>query len=156
MLEYIVTIGLIAGAGCWILYPLLKPDQYKTTPVSRVTESLRQLEVKKDNAYAAIRELEFDYNMGKLSKSDFGSLERRYRADAVRLIEEIDKLQSGHKVDEKTPEADLESQAEGKIIALRKKKSNAAQSIFCVQCGTEVSVPGQFCHSCGERLESVS
>ena len=156
MLEYIVTIGLVAGAGCWILYPLLKPDQYKTTPVSRVTESLRQLEVKKDNAYAAIRELEFDYNMGKLSKVDFDSLERRYRADAVRLIEEIDKLQSGHKVDEKTPEADLESHAEGKIIALRKKKSNAAQSIFCVQCGTEVSVPGRFCHCCGERLESVS
>ena len=156
MLEYIVTIGLIAGAGYWILYPLLKPDQYKITPVSRVTESLRQLKVKKENAYAAIRELEFDFNMGKLSKTDFNSLKRRYRADAVRLIEEIDKLQSERKVDETTPEADLESQAEGKIIAWRKKKSHDAQSVFCVQCGTKVSIPGRFCHSCGERLESVS
>ena len=156
MLEYIVTIGLVAGAGCWILYPLLKPDQYKTTPVSRVTESLRQLEVKKENAYAAIRELEFDFNMGKLSKVDFDSLKRRYRADAVRLIEEIDKLQSGRMADETTPEADLDSQAEGKIIAWRNKKSHDAQSVFCVQCGTEVSIPGRFCHCCGERLESVS
>jgi hypothetical protein len=156
MLEYIVTIGLVAGAGSWILYPLLKPDQYKTTPVSRVTESLRQLEVKKENTYAAIRELEFDFNMGKLSKTDFDSIERRYRADAVRLIEEIDKLQSGRKDDETNPEADLDSQAEGKIIAWRKNKSYAAQSVFCVQCGTEVSIPGRFCHSCGERLEGVS
>ncbi len=156
MWEYIVTIGLVAGAGCWILYPLLKPDQYKTTPVSRVTESLRQLEVKKENAYAAIRELEFDFNMGKLSKVDFDSLKRRYRADAVRLIEEIDKLQSGRMAEETTPEADLDSQAEGKIIAWRNKKSHDAQRVFCAQCGTEVSIPGRFCHSCGERLEGVS
>ena len=156
MLEYIVTIGLIAGAGYWILYPLLKPDQYKTTPVSRVAEIIRQLEVKKENAYAGIRELEFDFTMGKLSKADFDSLKMRFRADAVRLIEEIDQLQSGRKADEKTPVPDLDSQAEGKIIAWRKKKSQTPKSVFCVQCGTEVSIPGRFCHSCGERLESVS
>ncbi len=156
MLEYIVTIGLIAGAGYWILYPLLKPDRYKTTPVSRVAETIRELEVKKENAYAAIRELEFDFNMGKLSKADFDSLKRQYRADAVRLIEELDQLESGRKADETTPEADLDSQVEGKIIAWRNKKSHAPKSVFCVQCGTEVSDPGRFCHSCGERLESVS
>ncbi len=156
MLEYIVIIGLIAGAGYWILYPLLKPDRYKATPVSRVTETILQLEVKKENAYAAIRELEFDFNMGKLSKADFDSLKSRYREDAVCLIEEIDKLRSGHKVDETTPEADSDSQVEGKIIAWRKKKSHAPQSVFCVQCGTKVSDPGRFCHCCGERLESVS
>ena len=155
MWEYFVIMGLIVGAGYWILFPLLKPDQYQTTPASKVTETIRQLEVKKENTYAAIRELEFDFNMGKLSEADFEALERRYREDAVRLIEAIDQLRSGRKADETDPEGDSNPRWEEKIVARRKMKSPAAQSVVCARCGTEIPIPGRFCHSCGERLVRV-
>jgi hypothetical protein len=44
---------------------------------------LKELKNKKDGAYAAIRELEFDLSMGKLTEEDFQILKRQYSLEAV-------------------------------------------------------------------------
>ena len=143
MLEYVVILGLLLAAGYWILSPLLKPDQFKSTPMSKVHETLRHLEIQKENAYAAIRELEFDFSMGKLSEADFNTLKAQYRADAVHLLREIDALGSDDQTDDLPMEANSEA-------------DNGAHPVVCGHCGTKISDPGLFCYSCGERLVSVS
>ncbi|MFH2011731.1 MAG: hypothetical protein ABIJ37_03350 [Pseudomonadota bacterium] len=38
MLEYIVIIGLLIAAGCWIIYPLLKPNRLKGSPTVKTNK----------------------------------------------------------------------------------------------------------------------
>ena len=156
MLEHVVIIGLILGAGYWIISPLLKPDQFKSPPISKVNETIRQLEAKKENAYAAIRELEFDFSMEKLSKEDVDTLKGQYRADALYFLKQIDTLRSDHKTDESPEEMDSENETCAEIFTIRKNNTVEEHNIFCVQCGTKISDPGRFCYCCGERLVSVS
>ena len=94
MIEYMVIIGLIIGAGFWIVYPLLKtaPSDVSYTP--KIDEKLGQLTLKKERVYETIKELEFDLKMGKLSDADFQSLREHYIMDATDCLSEIDRLQS--------------------------------------------------------------
>jgi hypothetical protein len=54
-----------------------------------------ELEKEKKTLLKAIKEAEFDHAMGKLSKSDVDQLIREYRARAIEVIKELDRLAEG-------------------------------------------------------------
>lgn len=54
-----------------------------------------ELEKEKKTLLKAIKEAEFDHEMGKLSKADADDLIRTYRARAIEVIKEIDRLDAG-------------------------------------------------------------
>ena len=54
-----------------------------------------ELEREKKTLLKAIREAEFDHQMGKLSKADVDGMVRTYRARAIEVIKEIDHLDGG-------------------------------------------------------------
>ena len=51
----------------------------------------RRLEKQRDLAYAAIKEAEFDFQMGKLSSDDYAALRRTYEARAIAALAELDR-----------------------------------------------------------------
>lgn len=51
-----------------------------------------ELEAAKEAKYREIRDLELDFATGKLSEADFRAEDRRLRADAVALLDELDRL----------------------------------------------------------------
>jgi hypothetical protein len=55
-----------------------------------------ELEKEKKTLLKAIKEAEFDQLMGKLSKADADELIRMYRARAIEVIKELDRLEAGH------------------------------------------------------------
>jgi hypothetical protein len=57
--------------------------------------ALGELEREKRTLLKAIKEAEFDHQMGKLSKLDVDDMIRTYRARAIDVIKEIDRLESG-------------------------------------------------------------
>lgn len=57
-------------------------------------ERLSELESRREALYAAIKELEFDYRMGKLSETDYKELDERYKLEALSLLKEIDAVRS--------------------------------------------------------------
>lgn len=76
----------------WIIWPFIskkKDEGSKTVPVNDV---LLKLTEQKEHAYAAIKELDFDYNMGKLSEEDYKELKQQYKQDAVSFLQQIDAL----------------------------------------------------------------
>src|SRR5215831_15037108 len=85
---------LMGGAGFAALMvlrtilPLVTPDVDRTVMVGRRTRAA--LEREKLLALRAIKELEFDRAMGKLSESDFKEMAGRLRARAGRLIKQLD------------------------------------------------------------------
>ncbi|MBC7978850.1 MAG: hypothetical protein H7138_28025 [Myxococcales bacterium] len=57
--------------------------------------ALGELEREKRTLLKAIKEAEFDHQMGKLSQLDVDDMIRTYRARAIEVIKEIDRLQTG-------------------------------------------------------------
>jgi hypothetical protein len=87
---------------------------------------------RKETVYAAIKEIEFDYQMGKLSEEDFQQLRQQYKDEAVAILKQLDT-------------------AQGAKSKKSSKKSDAATR-FCSQCGSKIAQADKFCSSCGSRI----
>lgn len=96
-----------------------------------------QLERQKLDAYAAIKEAEFDYRMGKLSETDFGALRDKYAGQALAAIAALESATAGQR-----PRA---------IAAARRP----ARIAFCPMCGHTVPPRANFCPACGRSLEEA-
>jgi len=89
-LAYAAGLVLVAAVACAIAAPLLRG-----TVVARVSErgdpERYRLEKERDLAYAAIKEAEFDFQMGKLSPADYASLRQTYEARAIAALTALDR-----------------------------------------------------------------
>jgi len=101
------------------------------------------LEREKTLALRAIKELEFDRAMGKVSDRDFNEMSGRLRARAARLLRQLD---AG---------AGYRSQIE-REIERRLGKAPAPAAGVCASCGTKNDADARFCKRCGKAMEGRS
>ena len=92
---------IAGGAVAYVLWPLLSraaPD----VPIE--DDRLTDLLSRKDSVLVAIKDLEFDRQVGKLSAEDYERFNARLRQQAIGYLQQIDKLapQSAH-LDEAPP-----------------------------------------------------
>ena len=80
------AIALAALVAFIVLQPLRKR--------SSASEPDRRgdLEAAKESKYREIRDAELDYRMGKISESDWKSLDAELRAQAIEILRELDRL----------------------------------------------------------------
>ncbi len=173
------TIGLLialvisAIAIFAVAWPLLRKGP---TPVMVEDDRLMELIHRKDQVLASIKELEFDFRVGKLSEEDYQQYDQRLRRQAIGLIQQIEKV---------APEsAGLDASLEGKIQRQRKVLDGAAKAMppgsdsaieaeiarrrqtaqpaapvatqpngsavrFCTNCGSQIAAHHKFCANCG-------
>jgi len=90
VLLYLVGLIIIAGVAVSIAAPLLWPRPF--APSARPTDPERyRLEKEKELAYAAIKDAEFDLQMGKLSPEDHASLREKYEGKALAALEALER-----------------------------------------------------------------
>jgi len=133
MAEIIVTCLSLLTA-LFVAYPLLQKRYQKVNFASN--HRAEELEARKAEIYAAIKDIDFDFQMGKLSKEDYEQLRSQYKSEAVGLLKRIDQLQ-------------------GKLRGGDGSKSGVGRSSsakFCPQCGTPLTVDDIFCSNCGEKV----
>jgi hypothetical protein len=110
----------------------------------------------KDELLAAIRELRFEHELGKVSAADFARLEQRYRARAREVLQELDEQIAPHRA----RAAQLLDQAlaggttvTGATASVPEPVPEPTQSSpACVQCGSSNDADATFCKKCGRRL----
>ncbi len=90
-LVYVVGLGLIGAVACVLAAPLLR-DAVAAAVTPHGDPERYRLEKEKDLAYAAIKEAEFDFQMGKLSPEDYATLRQKYEARALRALAALDQL----------------------------------------------------------------
>jgi ribosomal protein L32 len=146
MLWFACTI-LVVLAGIYVLIPLFK--QAKNDPDIKLpaeTELDRLLD-RKTVIYRNLKDLEFEYQMGRLSDVDYRKLDATYKSEAAAILQSLDQLNAFQNLDE-TIEKD---------IASRKTKLSApgtkpAAASLCPSCGAKI-IPGKkFCADCGHPL----
>jgi rubrerythrin len=124
---------LVIVAAAFVAAPFLSQE----APGDGVGRAPRgQLERQKIDAYAAIKEAEFDYRMGKLSDADFAALREKYSAQALEAIAALD---SAHTEQRK------------KLAEVRRPTRIA----FCPVCGRGVPPRANFCPACGRSLKEA-
>jgi ribosomal protein L40E len=107
----------------------------------------KELEREKQLLLKALKELEFDHDMGKVSDPDFREIGGQYRARAMRVLRQLDEQGADYKaLVEKELKARLA--VKGEIKAEEKK----AEEAVCVSCGTKNDPDAVFCKKCGKKV----
>ncbi len=138
MATTILFVALMLGVLAFVAAPIYRAGRDTGSNHRAVTHRLADLLQRKETVYANIKELDFDYHMGKLSEEDYQRLRAQYKAEAVEILQQIDRLQ-GKKVAARTIHA---SQAAESSEAVK----------FCWMCGTPVLQQDKFCVNCGNRI----
>lgn len=87
-----VILAVAAGVVWFLARPLLS-GQVTTASRERAERGrLRDLLAAKEATYSALKEIDFDHLTRKLDEKDYQTLRTQYRAQAVRLLQEIDTL----------------------------------------------------------------
>lgn len=94
----------------YVIWPLFR-DVKRIAPAD--DDPLTRLIGRKDAVLQAIKELEFDYNTGKLTDSDYDRMNDRLRRQAIGLLQQMEKAAPNA--------ARLERQLEEEIAGLREQ-----------------------------------
>ena len=131
MLALVIGTLLAVGALAFVLYPIFfapPPRRRFVAPEPRHSE--------RDDAVAALREIEFDRATGKLSDADYAELKRRYTQEAI-----VAMRREGQAAD-----AGNDDEIEVAIRAFR------AGQRTCPTCGPRPEPDADFCSNCGRYL----
>ena len=131
MSAILIAILAVAAIGLAVR-PLFQLEQATAHPAAAIDSNVENLLSAREATYAAIKDLETDHAMGKLSDADYQNLRAKYEGKALTILQQLDAAQ----------------------IASRERLEHpaAAPSGACVQCGTPITTGAKFCRVCGTGL----
>ena len=148
----IVIALMIVGAVAIVAYPLFKQsNQLDVTFAGTSDPVLEGLVSQRDAMYSAIKDLENDHAMGKLSDADYKSLRAKYEAKAVAILQELDNVVGS----EPSARAARDDEAIEREIARLRRSTATNASMKCPKCGTLHTAEDVFCAKCGTSLRGV-
>jgi hypothetical protein len=159
------AIALVGLAALRTVRPLVSDQADRTAMIGERTRAA--LEREKMLALRAIKELEFDHQMGKIAPEDFKEMTARLRARAIRLMRQLDAGAGYRERIEKdlvkrlgaasTPELkaraytdSAEPKARAYVPSADAGPSSDAKR--CANCSTANDPDAKFCKSCGQPL----
>lgn len=150
MLYEAIAAALVAlAAVALIIGPLTRPGQGAALGADE-PEDLE--ETPKGVALAALREIEFDRETGKLSDSDYAALKSKYTAEALAILRgESDTGGAPAGPPSPGPASGDSGDAVEALIADRVRTLQASP-IRCRACGPRPESDALFCSSCGRSL----
>jgi hypothetical protein len=146
----VIAAALVGMAAVWlVLQPLIAPGR----PAAPVFEPLDPEETPKGVALAALKEIEFDRETGKLSDEDYAFLKRKYTGTALEAL----RAESAELAPRPAPGAgvgDVEAMIAARVRALRSAAASAPPGTpACPACGPRPEPDAIFCSTCGLRLQ---
>lgn len=95
-MEYVLLALLVTAGIFFVVRPIVSKSRYRFEFENVFdfgdTKQLDYLNSKKARVLENIRELDFEYEMGKLSDEDYSSLRNDYLREAQEIVLAIDKL----------------------------------------------------------------
>ena len=126
-----ILIAILAVAAISIaLYPIFEVDRRRPRAAVTIDPDLENLLSAREATYSAIKDLETDHAMGKLSDADYGNLRAKYEGKALTILQQLDAVQP----------------------KLQQTARAAAPNGTCDKCGTPVVASAKFCRGCGASV----
>jgi hypothetical protein len=129
-----VAVALTAGVLAFVL--LVRPEDL---PPAEAPAPWAHLEERRDILYDNLRDLNFEYGLGKLSDEDYAKAKAALQSELAKLNAELERMQAQSKA--KAPKADKPPAA-----------SAPPAGTVCLHCGAKFEKPLKFCGECGKPM----
>jgi len=141
--EAIAGLLVAAGALWLVLQPLLRPG----SSAGDLVEPPEPEETPKGVALAALKEIEFDRETGKLSDADYELLKAKYTSAALEAL----------RAEQAVPASDdIEALIAARVRSIRSGGAStpSTSTVSCPTCGPRPEGNAVFCSSCGRRISA--
>lgn len=137
----LMAIGLVVYVG----EPLVR--RVSSTSLGREeNDAAGSLLLQKEMLYVAIRDLDFDFQTGKVDQKDYGELRQQFEREAVDILRQLDAVD---------PLVMFDHEVERQVVGLRRRHSSTARDSgqeTCPSCSTALESDDNFCPACGQAL----
>lgn len=134
MSALVIGLGVVLGlaVATVVLLPIIQSG--KTSGAADANRS-DDLLARRDRVYGEIRDLEFDFRVGKVTEEDYRDGRERLEVEAARILQALDdRLRV------------VDDQIERDVKRLRRRRD------MCPSCGAAITPKARFCASCGAGL----
>jgi hypothetical protein len=137
----LMAICVVIGVG----EPLARRWSYRVHDHENRDDTERLL-LQKEMLYGAIRDLDFDFQTGKVDQKDYAELRQQLEGEAVQILRQLDAAD---------PLVALDHEIEHQVLALRRHSvatvcGSSRES--CFSCGAPLENGENFCPCCGQTL----
>ena len=140
-----MAVLIAVGMAVYVIFPLLSAET-AGGPLPLDVTVLGDLKRRRLVVYDNLKDLEFEFQSGKIAPEDYQALRRNYLGEATALMaatQEAEQL--------KVKEAVIERE-----VAARRaqRKLQPKEEYTCPACGYENPLPVKFCGECGARMHT--
>ncbi len=128
-----------AAALCALVLVALLFVRASDLPQPAPVSPFRHLDERKASIYENLRDLQFEYRVGKLSDADYQQTKRDLQTELARVLAEVDRIK-----------ADLKLVPQNAALAAKTVKPQAVTT--CSRCGAEFGETLKFCGECGAPI----
>jgi ElaB/YqjD/DUF883 family membrane-anchored ribosome-binding protein len=132
-----VAVALTAGVLAFVF--LIRPEDL---PPAEEAPPWAHLEEKRDVLYDNLRDLTFEYSLGKLSDEDYAKAKATLQAELEKVNAELGRMQA-----QKPAKAAKAAAAKAAPAA-----PQPAAGTVCPHCGAKFDKPLKFCGECGKPM----
>ncbi|HZW03079.1 MAG TPA: zinc ribbon domain-containing protein [Anaerolineaceae bacterium] len=177
--SVLLILALAVLVGLFISRPLYSHAANEKLVTDRETDlALAQdhersaLLAEHERALAALQELEFDYNLGKIPEEDYPAQRAallQAGAESLRRLDELQPNAGSGTAEDRIEAAISERRADGRrrivtgdgpddeieqMIAARRRERQEKSAGFCPKCGKPLQKSDRFCSRCGTTISS--
>ena len=139
-----IAILIAFGMALFVAMPLLAREGATASSLPVDVTPLSDLKRRRLVVYENLKDLEFEYQAGKLAAQDYQSLKQNYLGEAATLMaasQEAEQLK------------EIDALLEREVTARRaSRKNRPPQDYVCPKCGFENPIPVKFCGECGAKI----
>ncbi len=139
--SFLISMAILAGVMGYIVWPWFKARELAAQGLAPEEPAFLAGEVdlntKREKLVAALRDLEFDYVVEKVTPADYESLRNHLLSQVAEVMTQ--------------QEASTDAAIDALLNRARAKTSATATEI-CTHCGESVRAGARFCVYCGEKL----
>lgn len=146
---YVACAALVTLVGYYVLIPLFKEPKGNLEVELLAETELDRLLNRKAIVYTNLKDLDFEYKLGRLSDADFHRLEAGYKAEAAQILQKLDQLGVEKNIDE-IIERDVATRR-SKLFS--STSAPAPSATRCPACGSATIAGKKFCADCGHQLQ---
>jgi len=124
----------------------------KDLPVPEPVSPFAHLDERKAAIYENLRDLQFEFRLGKLSDADYQSTKKDLQKELAAVLAEVDRLKAelaGKPVSEPRPNGAVPSMPSPPAPP----PSPAPAAFTCDSCGATFKDPLKFCGECGKPMK---
>jgi len=146
-----LSIAVILAVGTIIFTLFVRA---KDVPEPAPASPTAHLEERKAQIYENLRDLQFEFRVGKLSDSDYQKTKLDLQRELARVLAEIDALQPAQAVQSPAQAVQSKVAKAPASVAHADGNGHKPEAHVCPHCGAKFPLAMKFCGECGKVLAS--